>query len=267
MALAKKGLRVPHSLLVVLVLIGFAGWVLAPLVIPNMAANAGMSRTTLAALLRVTISVLGIVFVLVMLRIMFSPVHDARGDQPPSRLVAASFSEAPWRRARLASNRELARAWSNRVLRRDDPFNTVRSELNRVYQTNPELALQLYREWAAKRGVSTMPVVTKYGVAGRWVKAVWSEAFASRKLHWLHFLALEAKTGLVKVTNPIVIPPTVLGTRLAFIARPWGGARMARLRHRENVPRGAFVLDLAPILVLAAITALSTGATIALANL
>ncbi len=263
----KKELRVPHQLLVVLVLAGFGAWVLVPLVLPPVAANAGVSNDTLASLLRFTITTLTIVFVLVVLRIVFSPVHAARGDQPPSRLVAASFTAAPWRRTRLAGNRELLRAWTNRVLRREDSFNLVRAELNRVYQANPELALQLYREWAGSRGVSTIPVVTKCGVLGRWVKAKWSEAFASRKLHWLHVLALQAKTALVKVTNPLVLPPTVLGTRIAFIARPWGGARMNRLRHRENVPRGAFVLDLAPILVLAAITALSTGASLALANL
>lgn len=93
-----KTLKVPHQLLSVLVLTGFAAWVLAPLVIPKMAANAGMSHDTLASLLRLTVTVLHVAFVLVMLRVLFSPVHAARGDQPPSQIVASNFASAPLRR-------------------------------------------------------------------------------------------------------------------------------------------------------------------------
>lgn len=259
--------KVPHHLLSAAVLAGFAGWILAPLVLPRVARNAGIDNATLTTLLEAGIVLLQVVFVLVFARVMLSPVHEARNDQPPSRIVAASFGAAPWRRPRVATTREVLRASVNRLLRRRDLFNEVRAELNRVYQDDPETALVLYRDWATARGMSTVPVVTKAGVLGRWVKARWSELFASRKLHWLHIVALKAKTTLVRVTNPIVIPPTVLGTRIAFVARPWGGARVVRLRHREEVPRGAFVLDLAPILVLAAITALTVGATITLNSL
>ncbi len=259
--------RTPHHLLSVVVLAGFAGWILAPLVLPRVARNAGMSNPALATALELGITVLRIVFVLVFARVLLSPVHEARNDQPPSKLVAASLKSAPWRRQRIASTREVLRASVNRLTRRKDLFNEVRAELNHVYQADPETALVLYRDWATARGLSTVPVVTKYGVVGRWVKARWSEEFASRKLNWLHRVTLAAKTMLVRVTNPIVIPPTVLGTRIAFVARPWGGARVVRLRHREDVPRGAFVLDLAPILVLAAITSLTIGATITLQSL
>jgi hypothetical protein len=256
--------NIPHQMLVLGVLVGFGCWVLVPLTLPKAATGLGVSDTTMRSVLELTIQVLSVVFILVMARVALSPVHEPRHDQPPLRVVTASFGPAPLRRPRLASNSELLRSSFRQMMRRPDSFNEVRAELNKVYQTNPELALELYREWATSRGMSTVPVVTKYGVLGRMIKAAWSQLFATKALHWLHELALVTKRVLVTITNPIVIPPTVLGTRLAFIARPWGGSRMSRLRHNDTVPRGAFVLDLAPILVLAAITALSMGATVTL---
>ncbi len=263
-ALAAKA---PHQLLVFAVLAGFGVWVLAPLTVPKAATHFGVSDASVRSVLQSLITVLTVVFWLVISRVLLSPVHAARGDQPPVKIVVASLKDAPLRRPRLATTREVLRSGIRQVLRRPDSFNEIRVELNKVYQTNPELALEIYRDWAIARGMSTVPVVTKCGVLGRIVKAAWSAAFASKALNWLHQLAFVAKRVVTKVTDPIVIPPTVLGTRLAFIARPWGGSRMTRLRHKENVPRGAFVLDLAPILVLAAITALSMGAAITLQGL
>lgn len=257
----------PNSALAVLVLIGFGAYVLAPALIPTVAGTFGLADSTVLSLLNFTALTLKVAFWLVIARLVLSPVHEARNDQAPLKVLTPSLAAAPWSRPRLVTFPERTRSMARRIAGKPDTFNEVRAQLNSVYETDPELALQLYREWAAARGVPSVPVATKPGVFGRIVKSAWSAAFAWVGLHWLHSLALLAKRAVTKVTNPIVVPPQVLGTRLAFIARPWGGSRMQRLAYRATVPRGAFVIDIAPILVLAAITALATGVAISIANI
>jgi hypothetical protein len=258
--------RVPNSVLTVLVLIGFGAYVLAPALIPTVAGAFGLADQTVISLLNITAFTLEVAFWLVIARLVLSPVHEARNDQAPLKVLTSSLTSAPWSRPRLVTFAERTRSMTRRLSGKPDTFNEVRARLNNVYETDPELALQLYREWAAARGVPSVPVVTKPGVFGRIVKSAWSSAFAWSGLHWLHSFALLAKRITTRVTDPIVIPPQVLGTRLAFVARPWGGSRMQRLSYRAVVPRGAFVIDIAPILVLVAITALATGVAISLAN-
>lgn len=258
--------RIPSSMLAVLVLAGFGAYVLAPAMIPTFADSLGLSDQTVISFLNVTAVTLQVAFWLVIARLVLSPVHEARNDQAPVKVLTASFAAAPWSRPRLVTTSERFRSSFRRITGKPDTFNEVRTRLNDVYESDPELALQLYREWAESRGVPSVPVVTKPGVLGRIVKSAWSSAFAWSGLHWLHTFALTAKRVVTRVTDPIVVPPQVLGTRLAFIARPWGGSRMQRLAHRAATPRGAFVIDIAPILVLAAITALATGVAISIAN-
>jgi hypothetical protein len=216
---------------------------------------------------KVVSAALVVLYWLVCAHIMLSPVHPARGDQPPMAVLRPSLKAAPWARPRLATFSERLTSNVARMRGRTDSYSAVRAKLNEVYETDPDLALELYREWALSRGVPSVPVVTKAGVAGRIVKSSWSSAFASQKLHWLHEAALLAKAVVAKITKPVMAPPRVLGTRLAFIARPWGGARMQRLSYRQRQPRGAFVIDLAPILVLAAVFSLSMGVSKIIVNL
>ncbi len=263
----KGAFKLPTSVLAPLVLVGFAAYVLAPAVGPDIGERLGLSVDSMLSIAKITGAALVVLYWLVCAHITLSPVHPARGDQPPMAVLRPSLKAAPWARPRLATFSERLSSNASRMRGRTDSYSTVRTKLNEVYETDPELALELYREWAESRGVPSVPVVTKAGVAGRMIKAGWSAAFASRSLHWVHEAALLIKAVIAKITKPVMAPPRVLGTRLAFIARPWGGARMQRLAFRQRQPRGAFVIDLAPILVLAAVFSLSMGVAKIIVNL
>jgi hypothetical protein len=146
----------------------------------------------------------------------------------------------------------------------------VIAELEALHDEDPHAAEEAWRDWARARGADVVPVVTRFGVAGLAVKTVWSQAFSHPLLAWTHPLLCGSGRwmGLTRLahamTEWLMVPVRTLTTKLAIVTRPWGGIHARGwLRHGEPAPRDAFVVDLAPMLVFAALWACSLSAAVA----
>lgn len=146
----------------------------------------------------------------------------------------------------------------------------VIAELEQLHDEDPDAAEEAWRDWARSRGADVVPVVTRFGLAGTVTKTVWSQVFSHPLLAWLHPVLCGSGRwmGLTRLahvaTEWMMVPVRTLTTKLAIVTRPWGGIHARGwLRHGEPAPRDAFVVDLAPMLVFAALWACGLSAAVA----